>query len=209
MGRSLEPKCKQCRRAGEKLFLKGEKCFTNKCPIVRRNYPPGVHGVNSRRRLSNYGLQLQEKQKAKRLYRLGETQFYNYYAKAVKGEGETAENLGRMLERRLDNVVFRLGLGISRDQARQLVNHGHFQVNGRSMTIPSYQVKVGDTISVKQSKREDTPIRETLKKTEKLDIPAWLKRDQADMTGTVTSLPSADELQQNFQPQLIIEYYSR
>ena len=209
MGRSLDPKCKQCRREGEKLFIKGEKCSTNKCPIVKRNYPPGAQGAARRGRMSNYGLQLREKQKARRIYGLRETQFYNYYTKALKMKGETGENLQRLLERRLDNVVYRLGMSGSRNQARQMVNHGHFAVNGRSVNIPSYQVKVGEEIKVKQNRVGKSFFKDLVKKIEKHEIPSWLTLDKKELVGKVSGAPTQEELAQNFKPQLIIEFYSR
>ncbi len=210
MGRSLDSKCKKCRREGEKLFLKGEKCFTNKCPLVKRNYPPGIHGQSQRRgRTSNYGIQLREKQKAKRLYGLGETQFYNYFQKALTQKGETGENLSRLLEKRLDNAVYRLGLGDSRSQARQVVNHSHVLVNGRTVNIPSYQVKVGDEIAVKEARMDKKYFKELLKKIEKKEIPSWLSLDKKTLKGKVTGEPTPEELKQNFQSQPIIEFYSR
>ncbi len=210
MGRSLDPKCKKCRREGEKLFLKGEKCFTNKCPILKRNYPPGAQGAARRRgRSSNFGVQLREKQKAKRLYGLGEVQFFNYFQKALKKSGETGENLAKFLEKRLDNVVYRLGFGGSRNQARQLVSHGHFTVNGRSVNVPSYQVKVGDTIKLKENRKTKFIFKDLAKRIEKHETPAWLTLDSKELSGKITSEPTAEELKQNFQPQLIIEFYSR
>jgi len=209
MGRDLDPKCKKCRREGEKLFLKGEKCFTNKCPIVKRNYPPGLQGAARRGRQSNYGVQLREKQKARRLYGLSESQFFNYLQKAIKQEGETGENLTKLLERRLDNVVYRLGIGSSRSQARQLVGHGHFLINNRSVNIPSYQVKIGDEIKVKDIRKAKSIFKDLLKTIEKHEAPSWLSLERKELVGKVTSEPTAEELKQSFQPQLIIEFYSR
>ncbi|MBU0707250.1 30S ribosomal protein S4 [Patescibacteria group bacterium] len=209
MGRSLDPKCKQCRREGEKLFLKGEKCSTTKCSIIKRNYPPGAQGASRHGRMSNYGVQLREKQKARRIYGLRETQFYNYYIKALKMKGETGENLHLLLERRLDNVIFRLGMGESRNQARQIVSHGHFTVNGRSVNIPSYQVKVGEEIKVKKGRLEKSYFKDLVKRIEKHDTPSWLELNKKDIVGKVTGAPTQEELVQNFKPQLIIEFYSR
>lgn len=209
MARGIDHKCKQCRREGEKLFLKGEKCFSGKCPIVKRNYPPGLHGVKGRGRQSNFGLQLREKQKAKRLYRLSESQFYNYFQKATRQQGETAENFLRLLELRLDNVIYRLGIGESRDQARQIVGHGFVLVNGRGVNIPSYQVKAGDEITIKETKLKRPAFQEKVKKLEKHDAPSWLSLDKSAVKAKVTALPAMPELKQSFQPQLIIEFYSR
>ncbi|MFA5106969.1 MAG: 30S ribosomal protein S4 [Patescibacteria group bacterium] len=209
MARGIDHKCKQCRREGEKLFLKGEKCFSGKCPIVKRNYPPGLHGVKGRSRQSNFGMQLREKQKAKRLYRLSERQFFNYFQKATKQQGETVENFLRLLELRLDNVIYRLGIGASRDQARQIVGHGFVLVNGRGVNIPSYQVKAGDVITIKETKQKRPAFQEALKKLEKHETPSWLSFDKPAVKATVTAVPTMPELKQNFQPQLIIEFYSR
>ena len=208
MGRRLTPKCKQCRRAGEKLFLKGEKCFTAKCPIVRRNYAPGIHGPNQRVRLSEYGIQLKEKQKAKAMYRLMEKQFFGYYEKAVNSQQETGLAMLSLLECRLDNVIYRLGLVMSRDQARQLVTHGHVKVNGRKLNIPSYQVKVGDKIEFKDKSKELTLVKASIEK-KKSDIPDWLNLEIKDKTAQVINLPKEKDLQVGVQSRLIIEYYSR
>ncbi|MDD5566842.1 MAG: 30S ribosomal protein S4 [Patescibacteria group bacterium] len=202
-------KCSKCRREGEKLFIKGEKCFTTKCPVLKRNYPPGLQGVKGRGRLSNYGLQLREKQKAKRQYGLRETQFFNYFKKALQQKGDTAVNLARLLEFRLDNTAFRLGFGVSRNQARQLVSHGHFLVNGRSVNIPSYQVKVGDEIIVKEGRMKKAYFQELVKRIAKRETPSWLSLDKKELKGKVIGDPTAEELKQNFQSQLIIEFYSR
>lgn len=209
MARILDAKCKLCRREGEKLFLKGEKCFSNKCPLLKRNYPPGLHGTKGRPRLSNYGLQLREKQKAKRLYRLSETQFYNYYRKAIRQKGETAENFVRLLETRLDNIIYRLGLASSRDLARQMVSHGFVLVNKRPVSIPSFQARTGDELTIKEQKRGQPAFKEVLRKLEKYEVPAWLSLDKKILTAKVVGLPTGQDLKQNFQTQLIIEFYSR
>ncbi len=209
MARNLEPKCKQCRREGEKLFLKGERCFTPKCPIVKRNYPPGQHGLKGRTRISSYGLHLREKQKVKRLYRLLEKQSAQYLREAEQKRGNTAELFLQSLELRLDNVVYRLGLADSRDQARQFISHGHMQVNGSTVSIPSFAVRQNDVISVKES-RAKLPIFERLKKSaQQRTIPAWLSFDPQQLKGTVLHLPIGEELSQGLQIQLIVEYYSR
>lgn len=210
MPKGSDSKCTQCRREGEKLFLKGEKCYTSKCPIVKRNFPPGQHGAKGRGRMSNYGTHLREKQKAKREYGLKETQFYNYFRKAERQTGDTAETLSRLLETRLDNVVYRLGIGTSRVQARQLVNHGHFLVNGRGTDIPSYQVRANDVIQVKPKRLTDKKyFQEALKRIVKHEPPAWLTLDKVKLEGKVLALPTMADLKQNFQTQLIIEFYSR
>jgi small subunit ribosomal protein S4 len=209
MPKGSNSKCTQCRREGEKLFLKGEKCSTGKCSMVKRNYPPGQHGGKGRGRMSNYGQQLREKQKAKRQYGLKETQFYNYFQKAEQQAGDTAESLSRLLESRLDNVVYRLGIGTSRVLSRQLVSHGQFLVNGRSTDIPSFQVRVNDTIQVKPNRITKKYFQDTLKRIAKYETPVWLTLDKSKLEGKVLALPSAADLKQNFQTQLIIEFYSR
>lgn len=209
MARNLDPKCKQCRRAGEKLFLKGERCFSPKCPIVRRNYPPGQHGPNSRLRLSSYGQHLREKQKVKRMYRLLETQFANYFHAAAQHHGNTGEVFLQSLETRLDNVVFRLGLAESRDQARQLTTHGHIMVNDDVVSLPSAALRVGDVVSVKPSSAQLPLFEKAKKAAQTVKIPSWLGVDLAQLRGTVNSLPSGDELNQGLQVQLIVEYYAR
>ena len=202
-------KCTQCRREGEKLFLKGEKCNSAKCAMVKRNYPPGQHGGKGHGRMSNYGTHLREKQKAKRQYGLKEAQFYNYFKKAEQQKGDTAESLTRLLETRLDNVVYRLGIGTSRVLSRQLVNHGHFLVNGRSTDIPSYQVRPNETITVKPNRLTKKYFQDTIKRIAKHEPPVWLTLDKDKLEGKVLALPSAEDLKQNFQTQLIIEFYSR
>jgi len=198
----LLAKCKLCRRAGEKLFLKGEKCNTQACPFIRRSYAPGQHG-RIPRRLSEYGLQLREKQKAKRIYQVNERQFKNYFKKAEKMKGVTGENLLRLLEMRLDNVVYRLGFSSSRAQARQIVSHGHILVNGRKVNIPSYQVKVGDKIALKEKSRKSFPIL----KVEKL--PSWLSFDKKTNEGKVVDVPVRGDIDFNIAEDLIIEFYGR
>lgn len=209
MARNLDPKCKQCRREGEKLFLKGERCFTPKCPIVKRNYPPGQHGLKGKPRMSSYGVHLREKQKVKRMYRLLEKQFVQYLHEAERRKGNTAELFLQSLEARLDNIVFRLGIADSRDQARQLVGHGHIQVNGKSVTIPSFSVVAGSVISVNPTKAS-SPLYEKVKKTaEQKTIPAWVTFDAQELKGTVQHLPIGEELTQGLQVPLIVEFYSR
>lgn len=209
MARNLDPKCKQCRRVCEKLFLKGERCFTPKCPIVKRNYPPGQHGVKGKSRLSGYGIQLQEKQKVKRMYRLLENQFANYFTKAFQKKGNTGELFLRSLEQRLDNVVYRLGLASSRDLARQLVGHGHITVNGERVTVPSFRVRVGDVVAVAPSSVHAGVFATVKKETPQQRVPGWLTFDAKKMEGRAAREPSEQELNQGIQVQLIVEYYSR
>lgn len=211
MARILEPKCRQCRREGEKLYLKGERCYTSKCAIVKRNYAPGVHGVKGKPRLTEFGTQLREKQKAKRTYRLLETQFHNYYETAIRKPGNTGELMLRMIESRLDNVVYRAGFGASRDLARQLVSHGHFSVNGTPVNIASFQVKAGDVITVKENKKTEAYWENLLKMTDQQrgEIPSWLQVDRKGYQITVTQLPSMEIIQSPINMTLIVEFYSR
>src|SRR3712207_6788294 len=178
------PVCRLCRRDGVKLFLKGERCYTSKCAIERRKYAPGQHGQRQRK-LADYGIQLREKQKLKRIYRVLERQFQNYFKEAVRRKGVTGEILLQLLELRLDNVVYRLGMGLSRRQARQLVNHAHFQVNGKKVNIPSYQVRPGDVVSVAPKSREAGAIVEAIQATGGRRVPEWLSVDTAAMSGQV------------------------
>jgi small subunit ribosomal protein S4 len=206
MARDLGPKCRVCRREGMKLFLKGERCLTEKCAIERRSYPPGEHG-RGRIKQSEYLLQLREKQKARRYYGLLEKQFRNYYDKAAQRSGITGENLLRMLETRLDNVVYRLGLAASRAQARQLVRHGHFLVNGRRVNIPSYQVKPGDVIQMRDGSPAEQVIRDATDLT--ASVAPWLEADHEGLTGRVLKLPEREEIDTPVQEQLIVELYSK
>ncbi|MBI5731981.1 MAG: 30S ribosomal protein S4 [Candidatus Magasanikbacteria bacterium] len=207
--------CRRCRRAGEKLFLKGEKCLSPKCLIIKRNYCPGVHGVSKRpRRLTGYGEQLKEKQKAKRVYGLSERQFSNYVRKASRQKGNTAESLLKFLELRLDNVIYRLGLSKSRPMARQAVSHGHFLVNGRKVNIPSYGLKSNQEISLRQKSLEKGKLFDYLwQAAGKKDIPSWLslELDKATrrLTAKVLSFPKIKEMTVEFDPKKIIEFYSR
>jgi len=206
---NVDAKCRLCRRQGEKLFLRGERCGSAKCAIIRRNYPPGAHGQKRTRRLTGYGIQLREKQKAKRLYGVMEKQFRNYFEKSKKIQGDTSENLVRNLETRLDNVVYRLGFARSRAMARQMVNHGLFLVNGKKVNIPSYTVRANDVITIKTNK-EAKKIFENLKdKLKKHETPTWLLMDVSKLEGKVLSMPVGDELKQIFDPKLIVEFYSR
>ncbi|MCX6795740.1 MAG: 30S ribosomal protein S4 [Candidatus Falkowbacteria bacterium] len=207
MGRNLEPKCKQCRRLGEKLFLKGDRCSTAKCGMVKRNFAPGFHGPKGRKRLSDYGLQLAEKQKAKKFYNLMEKQFRDTFVIAQKKTGDAGKNFFRLLEMRLDNVVYRLGLAASRTQARQLVNHGHFTVNARKASTPSMTVKVGDVIAIKKSSEKSRFFRDG-NQTKKAELPSWLNKEK-DNSAKVLHEPNDSDLPQNFNVQMIIEHYSK
>jgi small subunit ribosomal protein S4 len=206
MARDTGPQCKQCRREGLKLFLKGERCLTDKCSVERRPYPPGQHG-RGRVRQSEYRHQLREKQKARRYYQLLEKQFRSYYDKASRQPGVTGENLLRLLERRLDNVVVRLGFAASRRQARQLIGHGHFIVNGRRVNKPSYQLRPGDVISVRDSSGARAVISEATELT--ATVPAWLQADYDSLTAKVLRLPEREEISTPVQEQLIVELYSK
>jgi small subunit ribosomal protein S4 len=206
MARDTSPQCKQCRREGTKLFLKGERCLTDKCGIERRNYPPGDHG-RGRPRQSEYRLQLREKQKARRYYGVLEKQFRGYYDRASRQEGVTGENLLRILESRLDNVLVRLGFAASRRQARQMVRHGHWMVNGRRLDIPSYQVRPDDVITLMPGFEADQMIRDA---TELVSVvPAWLQADHDGLTAKVLRRPERDEIAVPVQEQLIVELYSK
>ena len=206
MARDLSPQCKQCRREGMKLLLKGERCFTDKCAVERRAYPPGEHG-RGRIKQSEYLLQLREKQKARRFYQVLEKQFHHYYVVASGQQGITGENLLRLLEIRLDNVVYRLGFGASRRQARQLVRHAHFLVNGKKVDIPSYQVRPNDVISVKASSKAAETIRAATDLT--ASVAPWLQADHDNLTGKVLRFPERSEISAPVQEQLIVELYSK
>ena len=214
MGRYTGPVCRLCRREGMKLYLKGERCLGPKCPIVKRqpnrNYPPGQHGQKRTRRPSEYALQLREKQRLKRLYGILERQFRRHFEEAERRPGLTGENLLQILERRLDNVVYRLGFADSRRQARQLVTHGHFLVNGRKTDIPSYLVRPGDIIAVRPQSRECEYFKVVQETAQSKPVPAWLTRDLETMSGRVVSLPAADQIDiPAINTQLVVEYYSR
>lgn len=197
------------RREGTQLQLKGERSFSPKSAVVRRPFPPGVHGPTGRIRLTPYGVQLREKQKVKRYYGLVEAQFRRYFDKAINQRGNTAVFLMTALEMRLDNVVYRLGFAASRRQARQMVNHGHFAVNGIPTNIPSYSVRVGDIVAVKENKRKSALYAALGERMQKKELPGWLTMNTAAFEGKVTGLPAAEELNQQFNPKLIIEFYSR
>jgi small subunit ribosomal protein S4 len=206
MARMIAPKCKQCRRENMKLFLKGERCLTEKCAIERRAYPPGEHG-RGRTKQSEYLLQLREKQKARRYYGVLEKQFRNYYEKASRRSGITGENLLRMLELRLDNVVYRLGFAASRSQARQLVRHGHFVVNGTRVNIPSYQVQPDDVISLREGAAARAAVTDATDLT--ASVAPWLQADHDNLTGKVLRLPDRADIDTPVQEQLIVELYSK
>jgi small subunit ribosomal protein S4 len=200
--------CRLCRRENLKLFLKGDRCYSDKCAYERRGYPPGQHG-QARAKHSDYALQLREKQKVKRMYGLLETQFHTYFYKAERRKGITGTNLLVLLERRLDNVVYRLGLANSRSQARQLVRHSHFLVNGKRVDIPSCLVGVGDTVEVKEKSRDLLPIRVAVEAAARRGVPQWLEVDKEKLKGTVKSLPTREDLTMPIQEQLIVEHYSK
>ena len=206
MARDTSPQCKQCRREGQKLFLKGARCFTEKCGVERRSYPPGEHG-RGRMRQSEYRQQLREKQKARRYYQLLEKQFRSYYARAARQPGVTGDNLLRLLERRLDNVLVRLGFAASRRQARQLVGHGHWLVNGRRVDIPSYQVRSDDIISIKPGSAAEDVVRTATELT--AAVPPWLQADHDSLTAKVLRLPERSEIATPVAEQLIVELYSK
>ena len=207
MARYTDAVCRLCRREGMKLYVKGEKCYTDKCPVSKRNQAPGQHGT-SRKKLSNYGMQLREKQKAKRFYGVLESQFRKYFEIAEKQTGITGENLLRLLETRLDNVVYRLGFAASRAEARQLVTHGHFTLNGQKVDIPSYHVKVGDLIVVKERSKNSPKFKE-LKETFKGSVPQWVSVDVEKLEGKIVSLPSRDDIDLPIAENLIVELYSK
>ncbi len=212
MARYTDAVCKLCRREGMKLFLKGERCFTPKCAIERRNYPPGQHGPTrrSRRKVSDFGRQLREKQKVRRIYGVYERQFRRYFRQAVKAKGMTGEALLQLLERRLDNVVYRIGLASSRAQARQLVTHGHIMVNGHKVDIASYSVRPGDVIQVNDTSRKKGYFKDLAEEFGKRQTPPkWLSVDPEKMSATVVALPEREDIDITINEQLIVEYYSR
>ena len=207
MARYTGASCRQCRREGMKLFLKGDRCYTDKCGIVKRNYAPGQHG-QGRKKVSNYGLQLREKQKVKRIYGVLETQFRNLYERAEKMAGITGENLLSLLERRLDNVVYRMGLGSSRKEARQLVGHGHFLLNGRKADIASITVKPGDVITVKERSKTSAKFKGLVEVNSRI-APKWLEANLEEMTVKVVAIPSREDIDLEIAEHLIIELYSK
>ena len=208
MARYTDPVCRICRREGLKLFLKGSRCYSRKCSFERRSTPPGMY-AQRRRKTSEFGIQLREKQKVRKSYSVLERQFRNYFQKAAKRKGMTGENLLRLLEMRLDNVVFRMGLASSRAQARQLVTHGHFAVNGRPTNIPSFQTKVGDKIEVRETRRGSEHFKTTVELIKSAQIPEWVSVDGPKLAGTVLSEPIREQMPKEFNEQLVVEYYSR
>ena len=208
MARYRGPACRLCRREGSKLFLKGDRCFSEKCAIERRNYPPGQHG-QGRPRFSDYGVQLREKQKVRRMYGILERQFAKTMERANRMRGRTGDNLLQLLERRLDNVVFRLGFATSRSEARQLVRHGHFLVDGRRASIPSMLLKPGQRVTLGESSRQVARIVGALEALERRSVPSWLEIDKDNFQGTVKALPTREDITLPIQEQLIVELYSR
>jgi len=209
LARYKDAVCRLCRREGMKLFLKGTKCFSDKCPVEKRNFPPGQHGKDRKPKIVGYGLQLREKQKAKRIYFTQEGQFRNYFEKAARTKGVTGELLLQQLERRLDNIVYRLGFASSRRQARQLVRHGHVHVDGRKVNIPSYQITVGEEITIRESSRK-LPILELAKDfASHQNAPNWLDIDRDNYKGRIVALPKREDIQLPVNEQLIVELYSK
>jgi small subunit ribosomal protein S4 len=209
MARYTDPSCRLCRRERQKLFLKGTKCFTEKCPVERRGFPPGQHGQSRRTKVSEYGVQLREKQKVRRMYGLMEAQFRNYFARALQQTGRTGETLVKLLERRLDNVVFRMGFAPSRKAARQLITHGHFQVNSHPVDIPSYLLRAGDVIQVREKSKKLEVMHSSIKRMKDTAMLPWLSLDKAAMTGTFLSVPERADIPLNANEQLIVELYSK
>ena len=209
MARYTGPVCRLCRREDGQLYLKGDRCFSQKCAYERRPYPPGQHGQGRKRRPSDYGQQLREKQKVKRLYGVLEKQFRGYYYRASRMKGVTGENLLQLLERRLDNVALRLGFGASHAECRQLARHGHFLVNGKRVNIPSYLVNAGDVVEVRDNSRKIQKIVEALAKVDRTPAPAWLELDKDNFKGKVTSLPGRSDVSADIDEQLIVELYSK
>ena len=210
MARYNGPVCRLCRREGMKLFLKGERCHTEKCAIEKRNFPPGQHGKDRKPKIVGYGLQLREKQKARRYWGIMEGQFRNLFEKAARAKGVTGENMISALERRLDNVIYRMGFGTSRAQARQIVRHGHIQVNGRKVNIPSFVVKPGDLVEVREKSRENATILGARDATAHAPSPNWIEMDRDNLKGRILNMPRREELVQiQLNEQLIVELYSK
>jgi small subunit ribosomal protein S4 len=209
LARYTDPVCRLCRREGMKLFLKGAKCFSDKCPIEKRNFAPGQHGKDRKTKVVGYGLQLREKQKTKRIYFTQEGQFRNYFEKAARSKGVTGERLLQQLECRLDSVVFRLGFGMSRRQARQLVRHGHVAVDGRKVNIPSYQVSVGEEIAIREGSRKLAVLEQAKDFAAHQTMPSWLEVDRDNYKGRVLALPKREDIQLPVNEQLIVELYSK
>jgi small subunit ribosomal protein S4 len=209
MARYIDASCKLCRRERQKLFLKGTKCYTEKCPLERRNYPPGQHGQSRRSKISEYGQQLREKQKVRRIYGILERQFRNYYERSLKQTGRTGDTLVKLLERRLDNVVYRLGFAPSRKSARQLVLHGHFLVNNKPVDVPSYLLNPGDVVQVREKSKKLEMIHASMKRMKDTAMLPWLSLDKASMTGTFLQIPERADVPLNANEQLIVELYSK
>jgi small subunit ribosomal protein S4 len=208
VARNLGPVCRLCRREGLKLFLKGERCYSDKCAIERRNYPPGAHG-QARTRFSEFAIRLREKQKVKRIYGLQEKQFESYFNEANRLPGNTGESLLVLLERRLDNVVYRLGFASSLAQSRQLVRHGHYQVNGKKVTVPSFLVAVGDVVSIAEGSRQKKVIVEAVEMAQRRGVPPWIALEREQFRGSLRSLPARADLTMPISEKLIVEHYSR
>jgi len=210
MARYTDPSCKLCRREKQKLFLKGAKCFSEKCPVEKRNFPPGQHGMGRRSKVSEYGIQLREKQKIRRTYGMLETQFRNTFEKASRMRGITGDNLVKLLERRFDNVIYRLNIAPSRKAGRQLILHGHVLVNGKVVNIPSYLLNPGDVIQLKEASRKLEVVHESLKRTRgDSGVPSWLSLNKADLSGTFLAVPERADIPLNANEQLIVELYSK
>ena len=209
MARYIGPVCRLCRREDMKLFLKGDRCYTDKCGYERRAYAPGQHGQNRRRKASDYGEQLREKQKVKRMYGIAERQFRGYYYRASRMKGVTGENLLLLLERRFDNIVYRLGFASDHAEARQLVRHGHFQINGAHVDIPSYLVRVGDTITVREKSKKIVRLGDSLAAVDRRGVPQWLEIDKDNFRGKIKSFPAREDFTMPIREQLIVELYSK
>jgi small subunit ribosomal protein S4 len=209
LARYREAVCRLCRREGIELYLKGDRCFTDKCAIKRRGYPPGQHGQRRMKKHSDYGVQLREKQKARRIYGLLEKQFHNYFVKADRMKGKTGDNLLILLERRLDNVVYKLGFAVTRRESRQLVRHGHFLVKGRRVNIPSYLVRPGDIVEMQDRSRKIPSVNDSLDAVARKGIPPWLELERENFRGNVIAIPSRVDITEPIQEQLIVELYSK
>jgi small subunit ribosomal protein S4 len=209
MARYIGPVCRLCRREGMKLFLKGERCYTDKCAIEKRNLPPGQHGKLRKAKMVGYGVQLREKQKVKRIYGVLENQFRRYFEMADRTRGITGETLLQLLERRFDNVIYRLGLATSRAQARQQIRHGHFLINGKKVDIPSYAVKMGDEVRVREASAKSAVVAHAIDEVKGRGVPEWLQVDAANTLGRVLSIPTRDQINLPVQEQLIVELYSK
>ncbi len=209
MARYIGAVCRLCRREDMKLFLKGERCYTDKCGYERRSYPPGQHGQSRRKKRSDYGEQLREKQKVKRIYGIAERQFRGYYHKAMRAHGVSGHMLIQFLERRLDNVAYRMGFASDHAEARQLVRHGHFTINGKKVDIPSYLVRVGDTVAVREPSQKMARINEALGAVDRRGVPQWINLDKDNFRGAITALPTREDVTLPIREQLIIELYSK